>query len=107
MKATLNNQRHDYGVLNSNTYQHVLDVALTVLQVSDNFLEVLQQQVLVVQQLLSLDEAGVLVLSNVFTLLQDCHGVVMFLTEEQDVEACLLVILHRERKCTFSEHRHD
>jgi len=84
-----------------------LDVAVTVFQVGDYFLEVLQHQVFVVQQLLCLNQAGILTLGHVLSLLEDGHRVEVFLAEEQDVETCLLEVLHGERKCAFSEDWHD
>ena len=94
-----------YGVLK--TYQHVLDVVIAVIQVGNHFSEVFQEQIFVVQELLFLYQTGVLILSDIFTLLQDCHGVVVLLTEKQDVETCFFVVLHGKRKSAFCKYRHD
>jgi hypothetical protein len=59
------------------TYNYVLDVSFTVGEVVDDFLEVLEHEVLVGKQLLVVVEGADLVLSYVLTLLRDGHRIVV------------------------------
>lgn len=71
-----------------------LDVLFAILEICDDFFEILEQQTLVVEQFLSTGELLVLSLNDVLiTLLEDCHGVVVLLAKEENVEARLFVIL--------------
>ena len=51
------------------TYQHVLDVSIAIIEVGNDFFEILQKQVFVVQKLLAFNETRVGILGDIFTLL--------------------------------------
>ena len=78
------------------TYNYVLDVGLAVVKVFDDFLEVLEHEVLVGKQLLVVVQGADLVLSHVFTLLKDGHRIVVVLAEEENIESGLLKVHHSE-----------
>ena len=78
------------------TYNYVLDVSFTVGEVVDDFLEVLEHEVLVGKQLLVVVQGADLVLSHVFTLLKDGHRIVVVLAEEENIESGLLKVHHSE-----------
>jgi hypothetical protein len=78
------------------TYNYVLNVGFTIGEVVDDFLEVLEHEVLVGKQLLVVVQGADLVLSHVFTLLKDGHRIVVVLAEEENIESGLLKVHHSE-----------
>jgi hypothetical protein len=78
------------------TYNYVLDVGLAVVKVFDDFLEVLEHEVLVGKQLLVVVQGTNLVLSDILTLLKDSHSIVVVLSEEEDIESRLFEVHHSE-----------
>lgn len=83
-----------------------LDVGVTLFQVVDYLLKVLDHQCFVAQQLLVLHQRPDLVLLNflALTLLENGHGVEVVLSEEDDVEASLFKLIKLEGERAFSEH---
>jgi len=85
---------------------HVLDVVLALLQVVDDFLEVLKHEVFVREQLLTLKERADLLLLNLFALLwlQNSHRVKVVLPEEEHVQTRLLEVRQAEREGALAKH---
>jgi hypothetical protein len=85
---------------------HVLDVVFTLLQVVDDFLEVLQHEVFVREKLLTLEKRANLLLLNLFALLwlQNSHRVKVVLPEEEHVQARLLEVRQAEREWALAKH---
>lgn len=79
----------------------MLDVGLAVAQIVNYLVEVLEEEVLVAQKLLLAALLFKLLWIDIFSLLQDSHGVVVRLPVKQNVETALFKVSHRKRKCTL------
>jgi hypothetical protein len=73
-----------------------LDVVFAVAEVFHNLLEVPEHQVLVREQFLVTDEPADFILRDFLLLLQNGHGVIVFLAKEDQVETSLLKVLDLE-----------
>lgn len=79
----------------------MLDVGLAVAQIVNYLVEVLEEEVLVAEELLLAALLFKLLWIDIFSLLQDSHGVVVRLPVKQNVETALFKVSHRKRKCTL------
>ena len=78
-----------------------MDIAFTLIEILNNFLEIFAHQFLVRHEFLCFLQSRNFVF--VYFVHQDCHSVAVILSIEDDIETCFLEFLERDRVGAFRE----
>lgn len=88
------------------TYDYLRNVAVTLVQVLDNLVEIARKEILIRQELLLLQKLADFVLLGLLALRNDRHRVVVVLSVKDHVKARLLELLHGDAVGALSEDLH-